>query len=239
MPSLRRRSFIAKSRSILRGSMRGGIAVSWWMTTSGRDSRTAAVTAGASRASASTGSAPSARSSSTLAGDLVMPVTWWPSASSSGRSLRPITPLAPARKTLMRGGDRARSPASRRVRRARRIRGVSTRAQTCPSLKPAAPMPKVALKRERRFSSAIRLTSSTSCGSSKRARSAANSSSLTCTGVAVIPTARSSTRRSVSSNARCRGSGADRAAARRRRLPFAHRASRCPCSNHSPPSLPT
>src|SRR5881275_3205046 len=39
VPSLRRRSLSAKSRSILRGSMRRGSEVSWWITACGRAHR--------------------------------------------------------------------------------------------------------------------------------------------------------------------------------------------------------
>ena len=51
-------------------------------------------------------------------GDLVMPVTRWPSATSTGSSRRPITPVAPARKTLIapRARRRRRSPAQARSR---------------------------------------------------------------------------------------------------------------------------
>ena len=52
VPSLRRRSFSSKSRSIRRGSMRCGSEVSWWMTASGRAAATTARTAPASSASA-------------------------------------------------------------------------------------------------------------------------------------------------------------------------------------------
>jgi hypothetical protein len=62
VPSLRRRSLAANSLAILRGLMRAGIEVSWWITASGRAALTAARTAAASKASARTGSAPAARS---------------------------------------------------------------------------------------------------------------------------------------------------------------------------------
>ena len=163
-----------------------------------------------------------------LPGDLVMPVTWWPSASSIGTSLRPITPVAPARKTLMRGRCRAQPTASR------------SRAHTRPSLKPAAPMANAALKRERRFSSATRSTSSTSWASSKRACSAANSSSLTLTGVDGHPhgEVQHEALALVEVVAR-RGSDTGRAAARRRRPRCAPRASRCRDRTRIPASPPT
>jgi hypothetical protein len=57
VPSIRSRFVTAKLRSKWRGSM-SRMAVSWWMTTSGEASRTAATTCARSSASAMTGTAP-------------------------------------------------------------------------------------------------------------------------------------------------------------------------------------
>ena len=126
----------------------------------------------------------------------------------------PITPVAPARKTLMR---RRRPVATGRPAPGGGARSArpSGRAHTMPSLKPAEPMPKAPLKRERRFSTATRLTSSTSCASSKRSRRAAISSSVTCVGVRSSPPRGRARGARCRRSARSRGSGGGRAAARR------------------------
>ena len=70
-----RSSFVgAKSRSMRRG-LKSLIAVSWWTITSGSASATARATPSGSRASATTGRAPSSRRSSVLDSLRVMPVT--------------------------------------------------------------------------------------------------------------------------------------------------------------------
>src|SRR5664279_5457335 len=67
--------------------------------------------------------------------------------------------------------------------------GCAGTAQTAPALNPAAPMPRARLNRPRRFSSAMTWVNSTSWVWSKRSRRAANSSSVTSTGVRLIAVA--------------------------------------------------
>ena len=74
MPSVRSRFVATNAASRLRVFI-GPIAVSWCTTTSGRASRTAAITASRSSASATTGSAPSSRSAAAFSGVRVIPVT--------------------------------------------------------------------------------------------------------------------------------------------------------------------
>ena len=74
MPSVRSRLVALKAASRLRVFI-GPIAVSWCTTTSGRAARTAAITASRSSASATTGSAPSSRSTAAFSGVRVIPVT--------------------------------------------------------------------------------------------------------------------------------------------------------------------
>ncbi len=188
-PSLRRRSLRSKSRSILRGSIRFGSAVSWLTTASGRAWATASATALASSASAiarlgARPRAPARRSPRCGTSR----VTSWPAASSAGTSRRPITPVAPARKTLT--GDREPGRAVGRLRsapsaarRRRPLRRSPSRAGHALAEAGGAE-PERALKRERRFSTAIRCTSSTSWASPpRRSRSASSSSGATTTGV--------------------------------------------------------
>jgi len=80
---------------------RAGIEVSSWITTSRAALSIASMTAAGSSASATTGFAPMARRMPTLFGVRVMPVTACPALSSTGTSLRPIAPVAPATKTLI------------------------------------------------------------------------------------------------------------------------------------------
>ena len=61
VPSRRSRLVASNSSAKRRGSIRAGIAVSWWTATSGEAERTAVRTDSASRASASTAVAPIAR----------------------------------------------------------------------------------------------------------------------------------------------------------------------------------
>ena len=75
VPSLRSLLVRAKSRSNVRGLMRAGIAVSWWITASGRASTTAARTAASSSASATAARAPVPSSSRACSGERVIPVT--------------------------------------------------------------------------------------------------------------------------------------------------------------------
>ena len=98
MPSVRSRLVSAKVPSKSRGEPIPASAVSWCMTASGRAAAIAASTAGRSSASTTTGSAPAARMASARAGERVVPVTWWPAATSSGISREPMAPAAPARK---------------------------------------------------------------------------------------------------------------------------------------------
>src|SRR5260221_6334788 len=72
------------------------------MTISGRAVTTAAASAPASNTSTTTGTTPNSRSSGTLAAVRVVPVTSCPPGRSSEASRRPTTPVAPARKILMR-----------------------------------------------------------------------------------------------------------------------------------------
>jgi len=80
---------------------RAGIEVSSWITTSRAALSIASMTAAGSSASATTGFAPMARRMPTLFGVRVMPVTACPALSSTGTSLRPMAPVAPATKTLI------------------------------------------------------------------------------------------------------------------------------------------
>src|SRR6266540_860037 len=76
-------------------------AVSSCTITSGSADATARATASGSRASATTGRAPTLRSRSCFAALLVIPTTSWPSATSMGTSCLPRAPVAPATKTFM------------------------------------------------------------------------------------------------------------------------------------------
>src|SRR3954471_16250574 len=75
------------------------MAVIWCTTVSGRAAATASRTDGASSPFITTPSAPSCASRSSLAGLVVVAVTWWPCATSCGTSRRPRTPLARATNT--------------------------------------------------------------------------------------------------------------------------------------------
>src|SRR5262249_49423879 len=78
-----------------------GKEVSWSMTASAPDLRTASSTAAASSASTSATPAPSSFMPFVLASERVIPVTAWPRRTSSAISGRPIAPVAPATNTLM------------------------------------------------------------------------------------------------------------------------------------------
>src|SRR5262245_52938746 len=71
------------------------------MTTSGAASITALRSACLSRASMTTAFAPSSESVSAFSAERVVPTTSWPAWRSCSTSGRPITPLAPARKTFI------------------------------------------------------------------------------------------------------------------------------------------
>jgi hypothetical protein len=93
-----------KERSGCRASFRDTFpdsAVSSCTITSGSADATAWATASGSRASATTGRAPNARSPSCFDAVLVIPTTSRPRAASMGTSSLPRTPLAPATKTFM------------------------------------------------------------------------------------------------------------------------------------------
>jgi hypothetical protein len=70
-------------------------------TASGRALRTARISASASSASATTGSAPRSASSGALAALEVIATTSWPRSISSRTTGGPMAPLAPAKKTLI------------------------------------------------------------------------------------------------------------------------------------------
>src|SRR6185437_12677746 len=91
-------------------------------------------------------------------------------------------------------------PVERRLLARRRHRTACTRAAGISqrSLKPWLVSPSAPLNRERRFSTAIIMVSSTSAASSRCSRSPATISSVTAGGVAVAASAYSSTRRSRS-----------------------------------------
>ena len=71
------------------------------MTTSGLAESTAARTAGASRPSATTGSAPIRLTATAFIAVRVMPVTEYPAATNARTSSRPTAPVAPATKIRM------------------------------------------------------------------------------------------------------------------------------------------
>src|ERR1700737_3970242 len=100
-PSRRSRLVLASCCSYLRGSIPGGMSVNSWITASGLAAITAARSESASSASQSTASAPCARRRSARSAERVMPVGSWPASTSLGTSARPITPVAPATKTLI------------------------------------------------------------------------------------------------------------------------------------------
>src|ERR1700727_2849514 len=83
---------------------------------SGPNATSACSSAGASNTSHTTGCAPSSRRPSAFAGVRVIPATSWPSATSSGTSRIPITPLAPATKIRIRSGTSASGAGGRSVR---------------------------------------------------------------------------------------------------------------------------
>ena len=100
VPWLRRRLFSSNCSAKRFGSIAFGMLVSWWITASGRASASALVSAAASKASTTTGSAPRSRIRAARSSERVLPVTSWPAARSMGSSLLPIAPAAPATKTL-------------------------------------------------------------------------------------------------------------------------------------------
>lgn len=93
VPSVRNRLVSAKSRSIRRGLIRAGIAVSALTTASGRKPSTTAATAPPSSASAALTPSPRPLREK--------PSTSWPASRSTLRSGRPRTPVAPATSTRM------------------------------------------------------------------------------------------------------------------------------------------
>jgi hypothetical protein len=98
LPTVRRALVLAMSRWRAGGFLS---AVSWWITASAARPWTAASRAPRSKASATTGAAPSPVSSRRLAGSRVSPCTRWPRATSARTSGTPIVPVAPAAKTLI------------------------------------------------------------------------------------------------------------------------------------------
>src|SRR5690349_22164956 len=80
-------------------------SVSWCITTSGAASATARRTPSASNTSPRTALAPRLRSQSASASRRTNPVTECPRPTSNGTSRRPITPVAPARKTRITNSD--------------------------------------------------------------------------------------------------------------------------------------
>ena len=147
MPSLRRRSLSSKSRSIVRGSIRGGSAVSWWMTASGRAAATASVhRAGVERVGHHRLGALGAQRLALLRG-----------AAHRGHLVALREQERHERAADHAGGAGEEDPHAALSAAG----GASGTMQTMPSLKPAGPMSKATLKRERRFSRAIRFVSST------------------------------------------------------------------------------
>src|SRR4051812_48311255 len=100
VPSVRRRLFRARVCATFSGSKPPDRSVSWCTTTSGRTAATAAITAGRSNASRTTGWTPARSRSLARADDRVVPWTSYPLSSNNGRRRLPITPPAPARKML-------------------------------------------------------------------------------------------------------------------------------------------
>src|SRR6516225_9750299 len=101
VPSVRIRAFSrsARSRSAPSSEERSsGRLVSWWRTISGREARTTRPSASRSKASTSTGVAPSARSGPVRDSVRVVPVTSCPARTRSFTSCWPMRPDAPARK---------------------------------------------------------------------------------------------------------------------------------------------
>ena len=103
VPSERSRLVAAKNRS---GCFKSGLPacatespVIWCTIASGRALATASPTDTASSPSITTPSAPSCSSKPSLAGLVVVAVTWWPRATSCGTSRRPKTPVPPATNT--------------------------------------------------------------------------------------------------------------------------------------------
>ena len=113
MPSVRSRLVRANHRSKWRKSGVPDRAVISWMMASGSALATASPIPTASRPSTTTGSAPSFRSASVDRSLVVVPVTWWPRATSIGTSLRPTAPFAPATKTRMVGPPFSSAPETR------------------------------------------------------------------------------------------------------------------------------
>src|SRR5689334_8062318 len=74
-------------------------AVAWCTMTSGSAATTAALVRLASSRSSTTGRTPCSRRAATFAFDLVVAYTSCPVDTSSGRSCRPTTPVAPATNT--------------------------------------------------------------------------------------------------------------------------------------------
>ena len=103
MPSVRSRFVRANQRSKCRKSGVPDRAVISWMMASGSALATASPIPTASSPSTTTGSAPIVRMASVDVSFVVVPVTWWPRATSIGTSRRPTAPFAPATKTRMVG----------------------------------------------------------------------------------------------------------------------------------------
>src|SRR6516162_1814423 len=123
-PSILSLRSVARAAAMSAGFL--GKKVSWSMTASAPDLRTASSTAAASSASTSATSAPSSFRPCVLALRRVIPVTAWPWRTNSVTSGRPIAPVAPATKTFMvvllwgslvAGLPRSRSSANARPRR--------------------------------------------------------------------------------------------------------------------------
>src|SRR4051794_25173225 len=76
-------------------------AVAWRTITSGPAAATTSATASGSSASITTGMAPRSRSFRNFAFERVVPVTWWPAATSRGTSWVPSAPVAPATRTFI------------------------------------------------------------------------------------------------------------------------------------------
>src|SRR5262245_20192621 len=100
VPSMRSRLVRAKDSSNFFTLVGALSALSSCTTTSGTDLVTAFQTDSGSRPSMTTGSAPIARSASSLSADWVLPVTSCPAPTSLGTRHRPTAPLAPATKTI-------------------------------------------------------------------------------------------------------------------------------------------
>ncbi len=101
VPWIRSWLVTANVRSKCLRSLSPASPVIWCMITSGRAAVTAWMVASRFSPSATTGSAPSWRSSPVLPGDRVVAVTWWPAAVSIGIRLCPTTPVPPAMNTRM------------------------------------------------------------------------------------------------------------------------------------------